>query len=262
MHNAAFQELNMDWCYLPLKVKPSQVQAALSGLAALDLRGANVTIPHKEQVIEFLDEISPAAQALGAVNTIVVEGERLRGDNTDWLGFLRALEEGGERYPSARALVLGAGGAARAVVYALAQEGWEVAILNRTPERAEALAEALSHASPGASLSAGPLKRMKLVRELAASQLLVNATSVGMRPQEDECPVPEDLAIPAGVAVYDLVYNPEETLLLKRAKEAGAKAIGGLGMLLHQGAEAFRLWTGREAPLAVMRQALREGLRG
>jgi len=260
MHNAAFQELGLDWCYLPLEVRPGRLEGALKGLVARRFRGANVTIPHKEKVLEFLDEASPAAQALGAANTILAEGEHLYGDNTDWIGFLRALDDAGERHPAGQALVLGAGGAARAVVYALAREGWEVAVLNRTPERAEALVEALSHSNPEASLRAGPLKRGKLKRELAASQLLVNATPVGMHPHVDECPVPEDVPIPASVAVFDLVYNPEETELLKRAREAGAKAIGGLGMLLHQGAEAFRLWTGREAPLEVMREALRAGL--
>lgn len=262
MHNAAFQELGLDWCYIPLEVRPGRLEGALKGLVARGFRGANVTIPHKEKVLEFLDEASPAAQALGAVNTILVEGESLYGDNTDWIGFLRALDDAGQRYPSGQALVLGAGGAARAVVYALAREGWEVAVLNRTPERAEALVEALARAIPEADLRAGRLARRKLKRELVASQLLVNATSVGMHPHENESPVPEDIAIPPNVAVFDLVYNPEETELLKRAREAGAKAIGGLGMLLHQGAEGFRLWTGREPPLEVMREAMREGLRG
>ena len=255
MHNAAFAEMGLDWCYLPLPVKPNSLSEAVAGLRALGFQGANVTIPYKERVMEFLDTNSEAAQAIGAVNTILVRGEKLCGHNTDWMGFLRALREGGFEPSEKTALVLGAGGAARAVVYALAREGARVVVLNRTPERAQALVQALSSFTD-ASLEAFPLSEVTLAREVRDVQLLVNATPVGMYPETEHSPVPEGLPLPSSLTVFDLVYNPLKTSLVKQAEARGLRTLGGLGMLVHQGGEAFRLWTGQEAPVEVMRQAI------
>lgn len=259
MHNAAFAHLGLDWVYLPLPVMPEQVGAALAGLRALGFAGSNVTVPHKQAVIPFLQELSPAAQALGAVNTIVVDGERLLGDNTDWAGFLAALAEAGYRPDGQECAVLGAGGSARAIVYALASRGAQITVYNRSLERARQLVADLAPLWTGSHLAAAPLS--DLAHLPAATRLLVNTTSVGMWPNTGESPWPVELPFPRHLAVYDLVYNPAQTTLLDQAQQARLQAIGGLGMLIHQGAIAFTRWTGQEAPVAVMRAACEEALR-
>lgn len=256
MHNAAFAALGLNWVYLPLSVPPGRVEAALRGLLALGFRGANVTVPHKEAVMPHLGCITEVAQAIGAVNTLVVgEDGRLTGDNTDGAGFLAALREAGFEPQGCRALVLGAGGAARAVVYALATAGAQVTVLNRTSSRAEALIQHLAPAVPPSSLSSQLLHREILAEEATHADLLVNATPVGMWPHGEGSPWPDDLPLPSHLTVFDLVYNPLETQLLRQARRVGARTIGGLGMLVHQGALAFELWTGRLPPLEVMRAA-------
>ena len=263
MHNAAFASLGLNWVYVPLPVPPGTVEAAVKGLAALGFQGANVTVPHKQAVMPYLDELTEAAKIIGAVNTIVVGGAEvysrtsLRGDNTDAEGFIRALREGGFEPQGSSIAVLGAGGAARAVVYALLASGaTEVRVLNRTCERAVALVEDFGRLFPQAELVPLPLNPQALAEAADASSLLVNATSVGMWPHIEDSPWPEDLPLPSHLTVFDLVYNPERTKLLRQAEAAGARTIGGLGMLLHQGARAFELWTGQKPPLEVMRKAL------
>ncbi|OGO40796.1 MAG: shikimate dehydrogenase [Chloroflexi bacterium RBG_16_57_9] len=256
MHNAAFAALGLDWVYVPLPVAPDQVREAVQGLRALGFVGASVTIPHKQAVMPWLDEMSAAARAIGAVNTLVVRDGRLLGENTDWLGFLASLREAGVEPAGRRALVLGAGGAARAVVYALASVGAKVVVVNRTHARAEKLVEELSQI-PGVKALAGrlhPLAAEGLVP--GELDLVVNTTSVGMWPRADESPWPEGVPLPAAAVVCDLVYNPLETQLLKSARSSGCRVIDGLGMLVHQGAAAFELWTGVEAPVKVMREEL------
>ena len=265
MHNAAFAALGLNWAYVPLPVPPGAVEDALRGLKALGFAGANVTIPHKEAVIPYLDEVTPAARAMGAVNTLLVRREdgtaRLVGDNTDAIGFLEDLRAAGFDPAGRRCLVLGAGGGARAVVYALAQAGAQVTLHNRTPRRAQALVQALTPHLPGVSLTALPAGTRLTDLDLAAFDLLVNTTPVGMWPHPEASPWPEEAPLPPPLPVYDLVYRPAETRLLRQARRAGARAIGGLGMLLRQGAAAFILWTGEPAPLDVMRTALEAALR-
>jgi len=259
MHNAAFAALGLNWVYVPLPVPPGALEAAVKGLAALGFRGANVTVPHKQAVMSYLDELTEAAKAIGAVNTIFVRDGRLTGDNTDAEGFIRALREGGFKPQGSSVMVLGAGGAARAVVYALLASGaTEVRVLNRTFERAVALVEDLGGLFPQAELKPLPLSLQAISEAAEASSLLVNATSVGMWPHVEESPWPEELPFPSHLTVFDLVYNPEKTKLLHQAEAAGARAISGLGMLLHQGARAFELWTRQRPPLEVMKAALRK----
>ena len=279
MHNAAFHKLGLNWCYVPMPVAPERLGEAVEGLVALGFAGANVTAPHKESVLAYLDEIAPEVRAIGALNTIVLREGRTFGYNTDVYGFLTALREKGFDPQGRRAVVLGAGGAARAVVYALAHAGSEVVVLNRTPERAEALVKALSPWFPSVSLAAGPLTTEALTQRATEADLLVNATSVGRWPaaspreapapaackcqrlmastlgEVDQCPWPEDVAFPSHWTVCDLVYSPPQTELLQRAASVGATTIGGLGMLVHQGAAAFRLWTGLEPPVETMYEA-------
>lgn len=277
MHNAAFTAAGIDGIYLPLAVSPQRLEAAVAGLAAQGFKGANVTIPHKQAVMAYVTDLSPAAVAIGAVNTLVVRSDgSLHGDNTDAPGFLADLQEQGvdlDGLATAGALVLGAGGSARAVAYALAVYGIPTKVVSRRIEQAESLvANLLPHLPPpgyrvpqsairNPSLPAPfPLLAAQPWSSLAAiaagAGLVVNCTPLGMTPQVDTSPWPEDLAFRPTQIAYDLVYNPPDTRFLLQARASGARAINGLGMLLHQGALAWEVWTGLSAPLAAMREAL------
>ena len=255
MHNAAFRALGLDWCYVPLPVHPDRIGDALPGLRALGLKGINATVPHKQSLVKLVDELTPAARAIGAVNTVVVRDDGFLGHNTDASGFLRALREAGFSPEGCRALVLGAGGAARAVVYALAEAGGRVTILNRTAERALRLASEFAQVNNRASRVGGPLNPQAACEASAQVDLVVNTTPLGMWPRVDASPWPREVAFPPDALVYDLVYNPLETRIMGMARAAGGLAVDGLGMLVHQGAEAFALWTGQEPPVDVMYRA-------
>ncbi len=257
MHNAAFAALGLDWVYVPWPVAPDRLGEALQGLRALaNFAGANVTVPHKEAILPHLDALSDEARAVGAVNTIVREGDRFIGHTTDGAGLLGALAEAvGFRPQGARIVILGAGGAGRAAAFALGRAGArEVTILNRSLGRAQALAADLARALPGVPVMAFPLLDRPPGQILGSADLVINATSVGMRPGE---PCPLDIAPcqPPTVA-YDMIYNPAETVFLREARARGLRTANGLGMLVHQGAAAFALWTGRAAPVEVMRRAV------
>lgn len=253
MHNAAFASLNLDYCYVPFSVRPSALRLAIRGLVALGFAGANVTIPHKERVIPYLDELSPEARLIGAVNTIHQREGRLVGHNTDARGFLRAFQE--DTNVSVRGgqfLVLGAGGAARAVMVALALGGARaVTIANRSVPKARHLARRLrrlfSSLDWSVVTSTSGLPPSRFFRGV------IQTTPVGMK-VNDPSPLPLEW-LNRSLAVYDLVY-PGPTALLRAAEEVGARHAGGLGMLVHQGALAFSIWTGRRAPIDVMRRAL------
>jgi shikimate dehydrogenase len=261
MHNAAFAALGLDWAYVPLPVPPERLGDAVRGLAALGFAGANVTVPHKQAVTPFLDELTPVARAVGAVNTIVVRPDgSLLGDNTDAAGFMADLRTQTANCKSqiAQALVIGAGGAARAVVYALAEAGATVAIANRTLDNAEALCRSIAAALPHAAsrLSAHPFPDA-LAGLAARADLIINTTSLGLHADD---PLPWDASVPfrPDQVVYDLIYNrPTELLALARAQ--GATALDGLGMLVHQGARSAALWTGKNAD--ELAHLMREGLR-
>ena len=270
MHNAAFRALGLDWAFLAFEIPAGQALAALAGARALGLDGLSVTMPHKAEVAAGVDRLTPAAQVVGAVNTVVRRaGGVLEGDNTDGSGLLDALRSDEGFDPAGRrCLIVGAGGAARAVVRALAEAGAaEVVVVGRSPARAEA----------AASL-AGDVGRVGSPGDAAAAELVVNATPVGMdRPVASEAevvavdgrpldpqtlapssstPVPLDPAhLGPGQLVVDLIYNPPLTAFLELARQRGATAVNGLGMLIHQAASAFRLWTGEDPPLAVMSAA-------
>lgn len=255
MHNAAAAALGLNLVYVPLPVAATEVAAAVRGLRALGFLGANVTIPYKQAVLPLLDEVDEAAQAIGAVNTIAVRSGRLWGANTDWSGFLADLQALGVDVAGKKALVLGAGGSARAVAYALAAAGAAVTVLARRLAQAEQLAADLAPHLPLAQPILGRLLTKVAVDTMA--DLVVNTTPLGMSPDEDGCVWPEGVPLPAGAFVYDLVYNPPRTRLLQMAAAAQQPHANGLGMLLRQGAQAFQLWTGREPDLAVMAAAVR-----
>ena len=259
MHNAAFEALGLDWRYVPLPVDPQRrdaVRRAVSGLAALGMAGANVTVPHKQAVMPFVDHLLPAAQAIGAVNTLVVEPDgSLLGDNTDAGGLLGDLAAHGIGVEGQRVLLLGAGGSARAAAYGLARAGAaRIDVLNRTPAGAQVLVDRLQPLFPACTLAAFGLPQ-DLAKLAPEAGLVINCTSLGMTPDTATTPWPQDVALRQGQVVYDLVYNPPQTVLLRQAAEGGARPIGGLGMLVWQGALAFERWTGRPAPVHVMHTA-------
>jgi shikimate dehydrogenase len=273
MHNAAFEALGLNWRYVPLPVRPGQAEVAVRGLAALGFRGANVTVPHKQAVMPALSSIVVNARELGAVNTLVI-GQRtdrapvIMGCNTDDQGFIGALRQGGfEPEDGGQAVVLGAGGAARAVVYGLLWAGiGRVVVLNRTLQRAQALVADLGHTTRGEGrLQALPLTKETLIESARTADLLVNATSVGMWLHAADSLWPAGVPVPGSLTVCDLVYNPLETRLLQQARRAGARAIDGLGMLVRQGALALDLWTNQGFDVsevaALMRQACERVLR-
>jgi shikimate dehydrogenase len=260
MQGAAFQSVGLDWRYelwnTPLDELPARVQAIRDDAT---IAGANVTVPHKLNIMPLLDAVSPHATAIGAVNTIIKTPARLLGDNTDWVGFLNDLQWHGVLPPAgAQALVLGAGGSARGIVYALAQRGLHACVANRDIARAEALVSALQPLFPAVTLRACALLPGALAEITPSCALIVNCTSAGMSPNDDTTPWPAGAAFPANAVLYDLVYKPRVTRLMRGAQAAGLRAVGGIGMLAEQGAAAFERWTGVPAArvAAVMRAAL------
>ncbi len=245
MHNAALAALGLNWVYVPFTVRPEDVPAAVAGLRALGMVGVNVTVPLKEAVLPYLDTLSDEARRIGAVNTIVNQNGVLHGDSTDGAGFLRDLAAQGQtNFTGRHALLLGAGGSARAVAFALAAQGCCVLISSRTASRAQAVADSVNGHFPGAA------RVMGATDAIGPPDFLVNATPLGMAPHESELPpLPPD-ALAGRPFVYDLIYNPAETRLLAQARAAGCQSANGLGMLAQQGALSLSLWTG--LPLAQM----------
>lgn len=252
IHNAAFKKTGLDYIYLPFRVTSENLTGAITALKSLDLRGLNVTIPHKVAVMPLLDEIDAVAKNIGAVNTIVNNNGHLTGYNTDAAGFLKSLVKRDIDPSGKKVVILGAGGVARAISFALTEQKAEIEILNRSgsPDPAEKLAANLSKHSKS-KIHAAELSEPNLKQALKQADILINATSVGMSPNTDNSLVPPELLKP-DMVVYDVVYNPQKTRLLADAEKAGAVVIGGLDMLIWQGALAFELWTGVEAPLDTM----------
>ena len=254
MHNAAFQALNLDYVFLAFKVKPTCVDEAVNGMRALNIRGLNVTMPHKKTVMESLDRIDLSAQIINSVNTVLNKENLLFGFNTDGIGAVKALKENGVALKGRKVLLLGAGGAARAIAYAIAKEADELAVLNRTVKEAQALARLVEKAT-NKRIVAASLEPEDIDTNLQDSDILINATSVGMKPHPEQTPVPIEL-LRSNLSVMDIVYNPLETKLARDAKALGAKVVSGVEMLIYQGAASFEIWTGKSAPVEVMRKAV------
>lgn len=255
MIEAAFKALDLPWRYLNLKVPPASLAAAVGGLRALGFRGINLTIPHKCEVLRYLDEVTPDARIMGAVNTVYVADDRLVGTNTDGKGFLRALRDDAQVDPAGKSFViLGAGGAARAISVELALAGaGEVVIVNRSAARGRELVDLLARNSNARARFLPWDDNLALP---AATDVLVNATSIGLYPQVNELPPLDYATIRPGMVVCDVIPNPPQTRFLAAARACGAVTLDGLGMLVYQGAIAFKLWTGHDAPVEVMKQAL------
>jgi len=249
MHNVAFKHLNLDFVYIPFHVKPESVGKAIKGMRALAMVGLNVTVPHKIEVMKYLDEVSPDAKAIGAVNTIFFKDNKCIGDNTDGRGFIRALiEDEGIIIAGKSVVILGAGGSARAIGHSLIKDGvGRLIFCNRTVSKAESIAG--SFQSMGISVAGMGIIDSR--DEIAQADMIINTTSIGMKQGDPLLINPE--WIRKRQIVYDIIYSPPETLLLQAAKARGARVMNGLGMLIHQGALAFEIWTGCPAPVEVMR---------
>jgi shikimate dehydrogenase len=264
MHNKAFETLGIEARYVAFQVLPEDLPDAVRGLRALNVRGANITLPHKTAIIPLLDEIDAVAQHIGAVNTLLRDGDRLVGSNTDAEGLTRSLVEAGVQLRESRATVLGAGGAARASIVGLAQAGVRrIHVAARQLDRAQALVDDLRPRLLPAELSALPLSAAALAPAFAETDLLIQATSATLAgdPGAEAFALGLPLAsLPGSAIVTDLVYKPIQTSLLRAAAALHLSTVDGLGMLLHQGALAFERWTGQRAPLGPMRAAMVAGL--
>jgi shikimate dehydrogenase len=260
IHTAALQSCGLEGSYSLFSIQPEDKQSLeelLDRVRNGDITGLNVTIPHKQNVIEFLDELTPTAETIGAVNTIYMRNNKLIGENTDTPGFLADLKrflitkthtcpvgrrQG--RQGVCKTLVLGAGGSARAVVYALLKDGWEVTIAARRLEQAQQLADSITNYQLPLTVYSLSTLEVALQSLISSLSLIINTTPVGMTPDIDGSPWPENLSFPPHAAIYDLVYNPRETKLVRDARSQGRPATTGLGMLIEQAALAFEIWTG------------------
>lgn len=259
MQEAAFRAAGLNWRYLTVEVAPKDLADAIRGVRAFGMRGINLTIPHKVAVMPLLDAIAPDAAVIGAVNTVRREGDRLIGENTDGKGFLRGVRQDAAVDPKGkRAIVLGAGGAARAIVTELALAGvTDLVVVNRSPERGQTMVADL------AAKTATPLRYQRwqgTYKVPESADLFVNATSIGLYPNVDDMPAVDFGEAQSGLLVCDAVFNPPETRLLAVARQSGLAVLDGLSMLVYQGVIGFELWTGQSAPEDVMKSALRKAL--
>lgn len=258
MHNAAFAKLGMDACYVPFPVHPENLEDAVRAVRALGVRGVNVTVPHKERVVAFLDELAEDARLIGAVNTIEVREKRLIGHNTDGRGFVRSLRDDAGLNPRGkRFLILGAGGAGRAIGFSLALAGAaQISFRDVDTVKTETLARTLREKT---GVQAEVVSEQGLAEASGEADSVVNATPLGLK-KSDPLPIPKAY-IRKQHLVCDIVYNPAETKLLRSAHERGARTLRGIGMLLYQGVIAFEIWTGKHAPVSVMKNTLTRQIR-
>jgi len=260
MHNAAFKQMELDYQYELINIKPENLEETIANFRVESFGGANVTIPHKVEVMKYLDEVDEEAKRIGAVNTIVTKGDRLKGYNTDGKGAIRTITEAYGPLDGADVVMLGAGGAARAIGYHLSKSAGRLRILNRNSERAKQLANYLkSLPECKASISALPLNDLNLEFCIKDANIIVNATPIGMTPNIKVSPVDIKL-LHSKLLVFDAVYNPPITKLLREAESIGAQILPGLRMLVYQGSEAFRMWTGLTPPEELMLQEIEEEL--
>lgn len=259
MQNAAFEKLGLNYLYLPIEVTDEHLKDVVTGLSRMNFAGYNITIPHKVRIMEYIDRIDDLARIIGAVNVVSLKNGVSTGYNTDGEGFVRSLQAGtGESVKDKVFFVMGSGGAARAIGVTLAFRGAkEILICNRTAQKAHVLADEINTRVRPCS-EVVPMDNEKMRLAVRHADILVNTTSVGMHPNENELPVSRE-CLHGSLTVADIVYNPRRTMLLQAAKDIGSKVIDGLGMLVYQGAEAFRIWTGVEPPVDVMFDAVLSG---
>jgi len=261
MHNQAYEKNDLNYLYIPIEVDKKNIEKILIGMKNLGFIGFNVTIPHKINVMDYLDEIDPIAEKIGSVNTVKIENGKLKGFNTDGIGFIRSLkEEKKVDIDGKKILVLGAGGASRSISIVLAEKNAEkIYIANRTIEKAESLSKDVNEKVKKCSEHLDLNNKDKIKGIIKEVDIIVNTTSLGMYPKIDESPLDKNI-LSSGKLVIDIVYNPSKTKLLKEAEEIGSDIHFGLGMLVNQGAEAFEIWTGLKAPVEDMKKSLKEKL--
>ncbi|EMF0110534.1 shikimate dehydrogenase [Enterococcus hirae] len=262
MHNLAFSHWGIDAVYLAFEVDQTNLRQAVESIRILDMLGVNVSMPNKTAVLAYLDQLSPEAELIGAVNTIVHQEQRLVGYNTDGMGFVRSVNETGHPIKNQKIVVLGAGGAAKAIVVQMALEGaQEITIYKRLNATFLPLKEYFAKVSEKTGC---PIRlhdyadESQLALDLSQANLLINATDIGMGSKKDQLPIADVKLLHSQLAVFDLIYSPSETRLIQEAKKMGIKAYNGLGMLIHQGAIAFELWTHREMPVQNIRERLEQ----
>lgn len=254
MYNYSFEKLGLDYAYVAFDVKEDEMEQAISAMRLFKMRGCNVTMPGKNIVVKFMDELSPAAELIGAVNTIVNDDGKLTGHNTDGIGFVQNLRENGVEVKGKKITIAGGGGAATAMQVQCALDGArEITIFNKKDaffERTLQTAEKIRNAVDGIVVNVYDIDDVaKMTEEILSSDIFANATIVGMKPLDDQSVVKDLSAFHKDLVVCDAVYNPIETKLLREAKEAGCKCVGGKGMLLWQGVAAFKLYTGQDMPV-------------
>lgn len=258
MHNPAIQELGLDYAYTAFDVHPNNLEAAVEGIRALNIKGCNVTIPHKETIIPFLDEIEPLAQKIGAINTIKNDDGLLKAKNTDSVGGKKALIEAGCKISDQKIAFIGAGGASRALSFILAEDAREIIIFNRTVQRGKKLALEIQE-KMDKNVKGVPLEDKILKKEIQSTDILINTTPIGMYPDINNSPI-SGAFLHEDLFVFDIVYNPIKTKLLKDAEQIGCEILGGLDMLVYQGALGFEWWTGYKPDVQLMRRALKAHL--
>ncbi len=258
MHNYAFNKVGLEYVYLPFDIASANLKDALKGMVALGIAGFNVTVPHKERIVEYLDELSDSAKIVNAVNTVVNENGKLYGYNTDVNGIIKTLEEHSDKISEKTVSVIGAGGAARAVIYALINNFnvKKINIINRTIEKAESLKDYFSSKMLFEKIKTYELIPPDVTGILAKSKLIVNASSIGMYPEEDDSPTTIPESFNSKQVVFDVVYNPRKTKLLSIAESKGATIVNGLNMFVEQGAKAFELWTNEKMPVEKITEIL------
>lgn len=256
MHNAAFKKLGLNYLYLPIEVTAENLREVAAGIARMNFAGYNVTIPHKMSIMKYIDRVDELARVIGAVNVVSLKSGAATGYNTDGEGFVRSLQAGaGIRVEGRSFFIVGSGGAAKSIAMTLAfREAREILICNRTEQKAHDLAEDINTKVKSCS-KVVPMQREIMKTALRHAEILVNTTSVGMHPNDDQMPIDAD-CLYEDLIVADIVYNPVKTKLLKAAEERGCRTLGGLGMLVYQGAEGFRIWTGLEPSVDIMFEAV------
>lgn len=257
IHNTAFQELGLDYAYMAFEVEDGFLKEAVDAFKVLNAIGFNLTMPHKKKVIEFLDEVSEDAKIIGSINTVKNENGKLIGYNTDGRGFIKALQEAGVDFHGKKIVMVGAGGAARAVAIQLAFDGaGEVVMFNRTLSAAEEIVGTINNNIPASKGRALEINEIVLKEELKDAAVLINCTSLGMKSSVNESIVTTPETLHKDLFVADIIYDPSKTKLLSIAEEAGCKTMNGLGMLIWQGAIAFKIWTGQDMPVDLIKKEI------
>ncbi len=250
MHNAAFAYLQLEYAYLAFEANEGNLDDIVKAMRALQARGFNVTMPNKKNILPLLDEVTPEARMIGAVNTVLHENGRLIGYNTDGRGYVHSLEEKGIAVAGKKILLAGAGGAGRAVAVQLAVDGAaQIVILNRTRGKAEAICDVIQKSIPACRVQPFGLDETTLKQQVKEADIFINATALGMHPHEDKSVIASPDMLPGNLIVSDLIYTPAKTKLLRIAEQAGCRTINGQGMIIWQGAESFKIWTGVDMPV-------------